>query len=296
MDLFDMNTTTTPALNALTVMAETVEAEFMYAYESGAPSAVRVALGMATARIGGGVVLAMAEDPVEYWNKALGLGVSEPVTARLLDEVFGFYRAHGVQRAAIQIAPSLLPPDWRSLRQAHGLSAGPALVKLGADVDGLDPQAATDLRVEPVWPGDAAQWAEVIVRGNGAPDARIAGMIAAGATQPGFQPFAAWAGEELVAGANLLVRGLVGSLNSAATVPEHRGRGAQSALIAARIEAARRAGCRWVTAEAALPAAGAVNPSLTNLERAGLRGLYIRRDWIWHADQVPFTGLVCLQS
>ena len=284
MDLFDSNTTTTPALNALTAMAETVEAEFMYAYESGAPSAVRAALGIATARIGGGVVLAMAGDPGQYWNKALGFGVCEPVTAGLLDEIIGFYRAHGVQRATIQIAPSLLPPDWGGIRQAHGLSAGAVVVKLGADVDELDPQAATDLRVEPVWPGDAAQWAEVIVRGNGAPDERIAGMIAAGAAQPGFQPYAAWAGGDLVAGANLLVRGLVGALNSAATLPGHRGRGAQSALIAARIEAARRAGCRWVTAEAALPAAGAVNPSLANLERAGLRGLYLRRDWIWHAN------------
>lgn len=256
----------------------------MHAYESGAPSAVRAALGIATARIGGGVVLAMREDPVGYWNKALGFGISEPVTANLIHEIFEFYRAHGVTAAVLQIAPAFLPPDWDDIRAIHGITAGSTWVKLGAAVDEVRVDVSTRLRVGPVRQGNAEQWASTVLHGFGMWDERLARMLTAGAMHHGCQPYAAWDGDDLVAAGNLFVHGPVGSLNSAATLPDHRGRGGQSALIGAGIVAARRSGCHWVTSETGLPADGAANPSLTNLERAGLRRLYARRNWFWRAE------------
>ena len=41
----------------------------------------------------------------------------------------------------------------------------------------------------------------------------------------------------------------IGWLGFAATLPDYRGRGAQSAILAARIEDARKQGCRMVTTE-----------------------------------------------
>lgn len=262
----------------------------MHAYESGAPSAVRAELGIATVRIGGGVVLAMRDDPVGYWNKALGFGISEPVTANLIHEIIEFYRAHGVTAAALQIAPAFLPPDWDDIRAIHGISTGSAWVKLGAAVDEVGVDVSTRLRVGPVGESDAGQWASTVLHGFGMWDERLARMLTAGAVHRGCQPYAAWDGDDLVAAGNLFVHGPVGSLNSAATLPGHRGRGAQSALIGAGIEAARRSGCQWVTSETGLPADGAANPSLTNLERAGLRRLYIRRNWLWRAADTDDAG------
>ena len=66
--------------------AESAEAEFMYQYESMAPNAVKAQLGISTTRIGGGVVLSMRDDVTGYWSKAVGFGVTEPVTAALLAE------------------------------------------------------------------------------------------------------------------------------------------------------------------------------------------------------------------
>ena len=283
-----MNTTT--ELSALTALAETAEAEFMDAYESGAPAAVREALGIATARIGGGVVLAMRRDPIGFWTRAIGFGITEPMTADLLDEILAFYRDNGVTSALVEMAPSLLPPDWDEIRSARGIEPGAAWVKLGAAVEGLQPKASTRLRVAPLEQGEAAQWASAILRGYGAPHEDIGRMLEAGIAHADFRPYAAWDGAELVAGPSLYVHGAVGSLNTAATVPGHRHQGAQPALIAARIEAARREGCRWVTAETGLPAEGATNPSLDNLERAGLRRLYVRRNWRWRAAEDPAAG------
>lgn len=60
-----------------TAVAESAEAEFMFAFESGASVEVQRALGMSQTRLAGGVILVMAKDPTGgYWNKALGFGLT----------------------------------------------------------------------------------------------------------------------------------------------------------------------------------------------------------------------------
>jgi hypothetical protein len=73
----------------------------------------------------------------------------------------------------------------------------------------------------------------------------------------------------------------VGLLFGCATLPPARRRGAQSALIAARVAAAREAGCDWVIADTAAERPGEDNSSLHNMLRAGLSVQYVRRVWTW---------------
>ncbi|GAA2550072.1 hypothetical protein GCM10010435_19960 [Winogradskya consettensis] len=260
------------------IQAETVEAEFMYAYESGVSGSP---LDITTARIGGGVALAMRNDPAGgYWNKALGFGVTEPVTREVVGAVVEHFRAYGNGRAVIQIAPSLLPPDWDDIKAAYGITKGTSWMKLGARADAIE-AAPTDLRIAPVTPRDAREWAAVVLETFGMPAGGLTEMLVASVEHPSFHPFAAWDGDRIVAAANLFVHDGMASLNTGATVPGYRGRGAQSALIAARADVARKAGCEWIGAETGVPAEGARNPSLENLRRLGLRDLYIRDNWIW---------------
>jgi GNAT superfamily N-acetyltransferase len=137
------------------------------------------------------------------------------------------------------------------------------------------------LRVAPVGPGDVEQWASVTLRVFGMPEDGLGNMMAASVAHASFRPFAAWDGDEIVATANLFIHGEVGSLNSAATLPTHQNRGAQSALIVARAKMAASAGCKWLTVETGKPSEGEANPSLNNLLRAGLRPLYDRDNWSW---------------
>ena len=90
----------------------------------------------------------------------------------------------------------------------------------------------TELRVGPIEPGDAEEWASAVLRGNEAPIDGVARMLAAGAAHPNFRAYAAWDGDEMVAAAGLFVHGYVASLNSAGTVPGHRGQGAQEEPLA----------------------------------------------------------------
>ncbi|MGW5579285.1 hypothetical protein [Micromonospora chokoriensis] len=267
----------------LGALAELAEAEFMFRYESGAPADVRDALGIRTARVGGGVVLSMRHDPTGYWSKALGFGVDEPVTGELIAQVCDVYRAEGTPSAVIQIAPDRLPADWDEICVRENITPGGVWVKLAGAIDALKP-GGTDLRVGPVPDESVPEWASVVLRCFGMPEEHLGPMLVESVRDPGFRPFAAWDGAEMVAAANLFVHGEVGSLNTGATLPSHRGRGAQSGLLAARVAAAAAAGCRWVTAETGRPAPGSSNPSLDNMLRLGMSPLYERRNWVWQAQ------------
>jgi GNAT superfamily N-acetyltransferase len=270
-------------------LAERVEAEFMYQYESMAPHPVNSQLGIAATRIGGGV-LSMRNDVTGYWSKAVGFGVSEPVTSALIDEVLEFYRAESSPGAVIQISPSARPADWDQLAAARNFRAQDPWFKLMCRVEDFGAAVRTELRVGPVAKNDAREWAAVALRGFGMPEQGLGDMMAtAAADHPGFRPFAAWDGDEIVASANLFIYGEVGSLNSAATLPDYRAKGAQSALLAARAKAAAEAGCRWLVAETGV-AHDRSNPSLNNMLRFGLRPRYERQNWAWTPNPTETTS------
>jgi hypothetical protein len=65
-------------------------------------------------------------------------------------------------------------------------------------------------------------------------------------------------------------------LGIGATVGSHRKRGAQSALLAARINAAIAGGCTVLTTETGIPHGGEPAPSYANIQRAGFAVAYPR--------------------
>ncbi|GIF66000.1 hypothetical protein Ais01nite_40350 [Asanoa ishikariensis] len=262
---------------------EGAEAEAMLAYESSSSPDLRDRLGLAAARIGGGVVLSVRHDPAGYWSKALGFGFTEPVTRDLVDRIIGFYRSEGTPSAVIQIAPAVLPDDWEEIRTAYGLEPMSSWIKLAAPVEAVRPAGGTRLRVAPVDAADFDEWAQVLLRGFGMPADGLDQMISGAVRNPAFRPYGVWDGPELVGVGNVYFHGSVAALSAGTVLPDHRNQGAQSALITARAEAARAAGCRWLVAETGQPAPGERNPSMDNLVRAGLTVRYARQNWRWRA-------------
>ena len=81
-------------------------------------------------------------------------------------------------------------------------------------------------------------------------------------------------------GGRALRHGQVGWIGIGATVPEHRGKGGQSALLAARIQAAAEAGCEVVVTETGEPVDGQPNGSYRNIVRAGFEPQYVRPNYL----------------
>lgn len=261
-------------------LIERAEAEAVWGYEAAAPPELEQKLGMARTRIGGGVVLAVRDDVTNYWSKALGFGFDAPVTADLIAEITAFYREHEVQLATIQLAPAVIPADWDAICEKEGITAGTRWLKL-ARLAGLVESAETDLRIDVLGLDRAEQWASVLARGFGMPEEQVAPMMQGVVGQPGWTAYGAWDGDQLIASATLFIKDGVAAFTGAATLPEYRGRGAQSALLAARARQAVAQGVKWLSAETWKPGDGQENSSLNNMLRTGFEVRYTRQNWTW---------------
>jgi hypothetical protein len=168
-------------------------------------------------------------------------------------------------------------PAWLERR---GYTSGYGWTKFTRPA-GNAPAAATELRVEHVEVGEA--FAEAFVRGYGTPEffrawvARLPG-------RPGWHCFVAFDGTASAGVGALHATGAVGWLGIAATVPEHRRKGAQNAILAARVDAAAEAGCEVVATETGEPRNGEPGSSWRNISRAGFEPQYVRPNYLSAPD------------
>jgi GNAT superfamily N-acetyltransferase len=203
------------------------------------------------------------------FNRAMGLGLDEPATEELVDEALDFLES---TRSYVSLTPDAGPAELRGWLQARGLTPGygwTKFVRPAAD----PPEGQTTLRVERVENGDA--FGAAAAGGFEVPDL-FRDWLAALPARDSWHCFVAFAGAEPAGAGALYVTGKIGWLGIGATVPEHRGKGAQSALIAKRIEAATELGCEVVVSETGKPINGQAGPSYRNLLRAGLEPVYVR--------------------
>ena len=249
-------------LDALTERAERAESELFHRLISTAPDAVRSRLGIATARFSGRVVTSVRDDATNYWSNALGFGLDEPVTAALVEPSPTSSSQKRTPGPLIQIAPALLPADWAEICDRHALRSGGARYQHICSGDDFRQTASTDLHVGRAT--NAVEWTRFTMRGFGMPEEDSSDMLGPGCDSDEVQLFAAWDGDYMVAAASSFVWQDVTVLNSGVTLPSHRNRGAQSALIASRAAAAADAGCRWLVTQTAKPDPGTQNPSTNN--------------------------------
>ncbi|MEU1268119.1 GNAT family N-acetyltransferase [Streptomyces sp. NPDC005799] len=269
-------------------LAEQTEILAYVDFMSGAPTPLRQALGVNALSVGPASVLAVRQDASGFFNRAGGFDDRESVTEDVVGEVCDFYRRQGVSQGAFMIGPPLLPPDWASTAKRWNLTEGGRYTKLWCETDvasaptsGVTP-LASGLRVGPVEPHQAQEWATVMMTtfGFGTP-----GMIDTAAScvgRPNWRQYAVWEGERIIAVGSVFLNGDCADMFGGATLPEGRGRGAQSALLTARTRAARDAGCRWLVAETGAQGPGEHNTSLHNMLRTGFEPLYDRVTWLRH--------------
>jgi GNAT superfamily N-acetyltransferase len=219
------------------------------------------------AEIGGGTCLAVRRLPGRIFNRVFGLESSGA-----LDEIAAFYG----------------DTEWWV---SDSVGLGPELEQRGFVRDygwmkfsrGVGPRKAqSDLRVERVDPDRAHDFATVVVGGYGMPEwttpfaANVVG-------RPGWSCYVAYDGDAPAGAGALFVHepgsDKVGWLGFGATLPAYRGRGAQSAILAARIEDARKQGCLTVTTETGELEEGRPSNSYRNIVRAGFREAGIRPNY-----------------
>ena len=268
-------------------LAERTEAGVMRRFNEQTDARTRERLGMSAASVRDGVLVTVARDPMGgYWNKALGFVA--PVTDDLVGEIVARAREAGAPAFGLQVQPSARPADEDALLDAHGLTRGNRFVKCFGPAQPRADVATDGLRIERVGAERADDFGRIMKAGFGVPEESEDATL--WFADPGFYDgewatYAAFDGDEVVAVARLCVveETGAGAMFGAATLPQARNRGAQGALMDARVREARDRGCRWISAETWAESPGNPNPSQHNMRLAGLTEVHTREDWVWRA-------------
>jgi GNAT superfamily N-acetyltransferase len=264
-------------------LAERTEALVMERFNTETDPGTREMLGMDVRAVGDGVLTTVLRDPMGgYWNKALGF--TRPVDGDVLSEIVGAVERTLVPTLAVQVQPRCQPDGFAQAARRLGLTEGRAFVKCFGPVEPRDVQTE-GLRVERIGAGDAEVFSRIMHIGFQVDpsDASRRWFSDPAFFDGDWATYAAYDGTEPVAVARLLVVAETGSaaMFGAATMPAARGRGAQTALLHARMREARDRGCRWASAETWAETPEHPNPSQHNMRAVGLTEVHVRRNWVY---------------
>lgn len=256
---------------------ERVEAEAWAEHHLASPAPFAQQFGVAVRRLHGGVLLMASRGDMLALNRALALGFESAVTAEGLSQLRDTYAGAGIDRFLVQWSPKA-----RSARDADftaaGFRAASRMAKLWRKAErGM--RADTTLQIREIGPDDGALYGATVAVGHGVPP-EIAAVQAALVGRPGWRHYLALDGQRPVAGAALYVRNGIAWCGFGSTIPEARGRGAHSTLLARRIHDAAAMRCDLVACETMEETTNQPNPSYRNMRRAGFQLAYLRQNWL----------------
>lgn len=209
-------------------------------------------------------------------NRVVGLGVERPATEVDVDEALA-----AVPRGTsfyVAVAPGAQPAELPVWLEARGLEPGWGWMAFRRGVEPFDAHQ-NGLRLERVVPGDLAEAFERIVRtGYGLPETFDA--VGARVCETGWECWLALDGDEPAGAGGLFALDGVGYLGLAATLPEHRGKGAQGSLLAHRIRRAAELGCDVVATETGERRDDRPSSSYRNILRAGFVEVAVTANWL----------------
>jgi GNAT superfamily N-acetyltransferase len=208
-------------------------------------------------------------------TQTFGLGTLGEATGATLGEIEGFLQERGAEvfhevspMAGMPLLEVLASRGYRPVELTSVLHRRTATPVPGADAQ---------VRVRPMEPDEVDLWADTAAGGWGDTPELAEFMRAFGkitATAERTVPFLAEVDGEPVATGALAMHGGVALLAGASTVPAARKRGAQRALLQARLRYAAEHGC-----DLAMMGAEPGSASQRNAERQGFRIAYTRIKW-----------------
>jgi GNAT superfamily N-acetyltransferase len=239
-------------------------------------------LGICARRLGDMGLLAGRGVPIAEFNRATGLGLTSPATEPELDAAADWLDANAAPDWAMQLSPEV--QNDRLLRWLGRRGMAPArrgwakLVRTSAPAPA---PAEAGLEVRLVERDNARVFAEIARIGFGMPPATVEWLEAL-AGRGGWRLYLAYIDGAPIATATAFWSGGLAWFGIDATLPEHRRRGAQSALIRRRIADGLSAGLVGFTAETSQPAAGAEGAygSYSNYRKAGFIQAYMRPNYV----------------
>lgn len=236
-------------------------------------------VGGTVERIAGAYVIYAEHDPPI--SRTIGLGMNGALTAEDVEQVEEFYRSRHVP-SQIDLCP-LADASLKELLNERGYHIhefNNVWFQPLDDYEAPDNWAA-GVSVREAESADADAWVHAVSRGFAEQDDVMAAELRIATVffhDPGTRCFLSLVDGKPAGGGALFIHEGLAALFSGSTMPEARGRGAQTALLHARLRAAREASC-----DLALIKTSPGNASQRNVQRAGFHLAYtkptMRREW-----------------
>ena len=209
------------------------------AYQSLHPDAACASLAVG----GGYAVFVSASSPV---NKACGLGLSGPPARADIEQLADFFLSRGA-RPTVDVCPLADPALFELLRRAGFALKGFFSVLARFLPEDFRPAPLPEgLTVTRARPEDAGRWLSIVGQGfdeTDPPSPETLEILAPNFHAPSSAAFFAMLDGLPAAGGGVYIHEGAAELGSASTLPAFRRRGAQRALIEARLAHARAQGC-----------------------------------------------------
>ena len=250
-------------------------------YRATGPAAARAA-GLSIEDLGVARITAASRVDVLALNRAIGLGLGVPPSGADVDRVLERFRALGSPRFFIPVAPVAGADAVAGLLEARGLRSYNNWMRLRRSITAKLPDDARSPSVEirRIGVDQADVFSEIVATAFQYPP-EISPLAGQAVGRPNWTHYLGYEGGRPVACAAMRVEGEAAWFGFAATLPEARGRGAQTALVRRRLADARAAGCRWVSVETAEQTGSRDAPSFRNLTRLGFEVAYRRPNYLW---------------
>ncbi len=229
---------------------------------------------------GGASILQTREAPGSpMLNRVVGLGVDTPATEEDVDAALAAI-GEGVT-FYVAVSPHAAPAELPAWLEARGLERGWGWMSFSRPL-GDPPAVETALRLARAEsPAEAAAFARIQRIAYGLPE-EVEPVIAL-APGRGWECWLALDGDEPAGAGALFMRDGICYLGFGATLPEHRGKGAQGALLAHRIRRAEALGCDLVVTETGERRDDRPSNSYRNILRAGFVEGAVTANWLGHS-------------
>lgn len=214
-----------------------------------------------------------------FYNTILGLGLRQPVTEADLDSLLKIYQEAGLS-FSIRLSPQAKPENLPAWLEKRNISpeAGNFSAKLYHTLENLAP-VSSDFEIQAVTKANAADFLKIACNGI---SEKLELWLDATLERPNWQHFLACKQGEPTASGSLFISNNAGWIGWAATAPRFRRMGAQSALLAYRLQIAARNGCKLVCSDTGKPTLEKPNSSYNNMLRAGFKLSHIRQKYTYN--------------
>jgi GNAT superfamily N-acetyltransferase len=213
------------------------------------------------------------------FNRVIGLGINEPIDERIIDIILNKIEADKVKRFFIQVHPEVYSDDIRKLLVSKNFYHYNNWVRLARD-NSPAKKIRTKLNIKTIKEGESKTFAKIVTDAFGWPE-ELVDWIAAPVGRKNWHHYMAYENNLPVATAAFYLSGEYAWFDFAATHPEHRGKGAQSALLLRRIEDCRVIGIKRMIVETAEQISEKESPSYRNVLKSGFKEVYKRPNFIF---------------